>query len=111
MNTIAQRVRHLRAKWGMTQAMLAEATGIDRDKIAKIETGDRQIQPAEIGTLARTLRISAEALIAPAPQTHYRLTPGKTSSGEAMAWFDRCIDNSLFVRRVSRPRQVTRSEG
>lgn len=85
----------------MTQAMLAAETGIGRDKIAKIETGDRAIQQNEAGILARALRTSIEELMAPEPVTRYRMAGGRSSTGEAKAWFDRCIDNSLFVRRVA----------
>lgn len=101
MNATGQRVRHQRAKWGMTQAMLAVETGIDRDKIAKIETGARSIQQEEATVLARALRTTVEALMAPEPITRYRLTDDRPTTGEAKAWFDRCIDNSLFVRRVA----------
>ncbi len=38
---IADRIKRERIIWGMTQEDLAEATGLDRNKIAKIETGRR----------------------------------------------------------------------
>lgn len=101
MRDIATRIRDERVLWGMTQANLAEATGIDRDKIAKIETGVRQVSPPELVQFARVFEVTLDDLIRPEPrQIHFRVNLDKPATQQAIAWFERCMDNSQFVRRL-----------
>lgn len=88
--------------WGMTQEDLAEATGITRDKIAKIETGRREVDAKELGVLARVFSMPAEELLnGPRVVVYHRIEAGRPEADEARAWFAQCIDNSLFVRRIT----------
>ena len=97
MARAGDRIRHERAKWGYTQQQLAEMTGIDRDKIAKIERNYREIQAAEIEPLASALRLDVAALLAAPEPVKMRVNPERSATQRAIEWFERCVDNSLFV--------------
>jgi len=84
---------------GLTQEELAQKTGIDRDKLAKIETGDRKVQATEAMTLANALGMAPEALLRE-PCVRYRLNRAKPANQEAIRWFERRVESSLFARRT-----------
>lgn len=101
MRTLGERIRRERITWGMTQEDLAEATGIARDKIAKIETGRRQVDASELPLFARVFDLAVEDLVnEPRPVVYHRLDATRPETQEARTWFDECIDSSLFVRRL-----------
>ena len=101
VRTIGERITRERITWGMTQEDLADATGIARDKIAKIETGRRQVDTDELPVFARTFDLAVEELVAePRPVVYHRLDLTRPETQDARAWLDQCIDNSLFVRRL-----------
>ncbi len=97
MARTGDRIRHERAKWGYTQQQLAEMTGIDRDKIAKIELNRRDIQADEIEALASALRLDVTTLLARPERIKMRANAARPSTQKAIDWFERCVENSLFV--------------
>jgi len=98
---IADRLKRERIIWGMTQEDLAEATGIDRDKIAKIETGRRDVGADELPLFAGVFEVAVDDLLRDEQAVVYhRLDLNRPSTQEARAWLEECIDNSLFVRQV-----------
>ena len=104
MRTLSERVKRERVMWGMTQEDLAEATGIARDKIAKIETGRRDVDSDELAIFARTFQLTADELIQePKPVVYHRIDLARADTQDATRWMEDCIDNSLFVRRVVSP--------
>lgn len=100
MARAGDRIRHERAKWGYTQQRLAEMTGIDRDKIAKIERNHRDVQSDEIEPLASALRLDVAALLAAPEPVKMRVNPERPATQKAIEWFERCVDNSLFVESL-----------
>lgn len=101
MRSVGERIRDERVMWGMTQEDLAEATRIDRDKISKIETGDRQVKVDELATLAKVFELELDELLRDRePVVHHRIDMGRPETQEAQRWFEDCVDNSLFVRRL-----------
>ncbi|WET81870.1 XRE family transcriptional regulator [Amycolatopsis sp. QT-25] len=54
---VGERVRESRLAAGMSQAELASAVGLERTKIAKIESGGRQIDALELAKLAAALKV------------------------------------------------------
>jgi transcriptional regulator with XRE-family HTH domain len=102
MARLGQRVRYERAKWGYTQQQLADMTGIDRDKIAKIERNLRGIQADEMASLASALRLDLEALLAAPDHVKMRVNPDRPATQKAIEWFDQCVSNSIFVSSVGR---------
>lgn len=54
---MGERVRESRLAAGMSQAELANAVGLERTKIAKIESGGRQIDALELAKLASSLQV------------------------------------------------------
>ena len=99
---LGERVRYERAKWGYTQQQLADLTGIDRDKIAKIERDLRDIQASEIAPLASALRLDLDALLAAPNNVKMRVNPNGPATEKAIEWFERCVSNSLFVSSIGR---------
>lgn len=53
--TLGTRIAEARRDVGMTQARLAEATGIDRTAVSKIERGKRSVDAYELASLAGAL--------------------------------------------------------
>lgn len=101
VRTLGERIRRERITWGMTQEDLADGTGIARDKIAKIETGRRQVDASELPLFARVFDLAVEDLVnEPRPVVYHRLDATRPETQEARTWFDECIDSSLFVRRL-----------
>ena len=100
MARVGGRIKHERAKWGYTQQKLAEMTGIDRDKIAKIERDLREIQADEMEALASALRIDVATLVAEPERVKMRVNPERPSTQAAIEWFERCVDNSAFVESL-----------
>ncbi len=100
MARVGERIRYERAKWGYTQQQLADMTGIDRDKIAKIERNLREIQAAEITPLASALRIDLDELLAAPERVRMRVNPDRPSTQQAIEWFEHCVENSLFVAQL-----------
>ncbi len=98
MARAGDRIRHERAKWGYTQQELADLTGIDRDKIAKIERNHRDVQADEIEPLASALRLDVAALLAAPEAVKMRVNPNRPATQNAIEWFERCVDNSIFVQ-------------
>lgn len=101
VRTLGERIRRERITWGMTQEDLADAIGIARDKIAKIETGRRQVDAGELPLFARVFDLAVEDLVSePRPVVYHRLDATRPETQDARTWFDECIDSSLFVRRL-----------
>lgn len=94
-----ERIRHERAVWGWTQDDLAAATGIDRTKITRIETGDRDVKADELARFAEVLQVPMERLVE-RPSVNRRVRADAPVSAAAEEWFRRRVDNSLFVRRL-----------
>ena len=102
MARLGERVRYERAKWGYTQQQLADLTGIDRDKIAKIERNLRDIQADEMAPLASALRLDLDALLAAPDHVKMRVNRNRPATQKAIEWFERCVSNSLFVSAIGR---------
>lgn len=94
-----KRLRYERAVWGWTQDDLAAATGIDRTKITRIETGERDVKAGELAAFAAALQIPMERLV-DQPTVSRRVRQDAPVSIEAEEWFRRCVDNSMFVRQL-----------
>lgn len=60
-------IRARREQIGISQAELARRVGIDRQKMWKIETNRREIQPEEIPALQRELGLNLEQLLGQKP--------------------------------------------
>lgn len=101
---IGTRVRRRRTEWGYTQAEMALASGIDRTKIAKIETGERDVRIEEAMAIARMLDISAEELFRVPNPVRYRLEAETADTRRVDAWFDERIEYSLLVRDLAEAR-------
>lgn len=69
MLTIGERIKYCRQRRGLTQAQLAEFSGIHPVSIRKYETNKMQPQPAQIEKIARVLCVNLTAISAPHTQT------------------------------------------
>lgn len=101
---IGERVRELRRHADMTQQALAEASGVDRDKIAKIEIGARRANGTEVVYLAEALGATPGDLVSQEPiAVKYRGSGDLAApAGKAMErWFADYVDDSLFLDRTA----------
>lgn len=63
MNEIGARIREVRMEKGMTQAQLAEQSGLCRSYIMSIEAGQRNPTVKTVAAIAEALGISVKDLI------------------------------------------------
>ncbi len=61
----ADRLRALRQEAGLTQQKLADAAGLQREAIARLELGTRQPTWATVQAIAKALGVSCEAFTEP----------------------------------------------
>lgn len=76
MLTIGERIKYCRQRRGLTQAQLAEFSGIHPVSIRKYETNKMRPQPAQIEKIARVLCVNLTAISAPHTQTIQLKTVG-----------------------------------
>lgn len=67
-DAIGERVRQARLSLGLSQSDLAQAVGLDRTMIAKIELGKRRLNAIELVRLSSKLGVSLDYLIQPQPR-------------------------------------------
>ena len=60
---VGKRVREARRRSGLDAMIVAEAVGLTRDKLSKIEHGRRRVAPRELPALARALNVSMASLL------------------------------------------------
>jgi uncharacterized protein len=65
--SLGHRVDEARRASGLTQAALAEAIGIDRTAISKIESGSRKLSSTELARIARVLDRPVEWFVTSSP--------------------------------------------
>lgn len=60
---LGQAVREVRKAQGMSQEALADAAGIDRSHMGKIERGERNVSVLNIARVAKALNVSVAYLM------------------------------------------------
>ncbi|WP_299035927.1 XRE family transcriptional regulator [uncultured Pseudokineococcus sp.] len=64
---VGERVREARLAAGVTQKHLADALGVDRTAVLKVESGDRRLSALEAAVVAEELRVPLTLLVSPRP--------------------------------------------
>lgn len=103
MATIGEQVRARRAELGITQQQLADASGIERYNIGKIEIGARDVSATEVAFLADALNVAPAALL---PQVADRVMfrhrqPESESAKQAIVWFEQYVSDSARLRSIA----------
>jgi transcriptional regulator with XRE-family HTH domain/Zn-dependent peptidase ImmA (M78 family) len=114
---VGRRVRAARKRAGLEAAQVAEAVGLSRDKLSKIESGRRRVSPRELPALAHALRVSMSSLLGAAEATRpalalaHRVAAGapETASSTARARAVELLEaEDRLERRVALvPRQLS----
>ncbi|GAA4958623.1 XRE family transcriptional regulator [Streptomonospora halophila] len=65
---IGERVRVGRAAAGLSQQALADAIGLERSMVSKLEKGDRRVDAVELTRIARALHWPLSSFLDPAPE-------------------------------------------
>jgi transcriptional regulator with XRE-family HTH domain len=103
---VDNRVRELRRGLGLKQRELEERTGIERSKLSRIETNDRNITGTEALFLAEALAVSPEDLYVGAHRTQVVRYRGGSEMPERAKrtadWFRHFVDDASFVDRTAR---------
>lgn len=96
-------LREARKAAGLTQQALADRSGIERDKIAKIETDVRRLTGTEAIYLADAIGISADQLLGRRePTIQYRAADEHSAQVREIAdWFRRFVEDALFLDRTA----------
>ena len=103
MHNIADKIRQERDRREWTQQQLADATGIDRDKIGKIETGVRKVNSTELVLISQAFQTPVQDLLRPAAPVMMRRGNAATPAAEAaIARFNRYVEDSLLTRGLER---------
>ncbi len=63
MKANGQAIQAIRERSGLTKTQLADAAGIDRTHLHRIETGERNGTPAQITAVAGALKVPLTAII------------------------------------------------
>jgi transcriptional regulator with XRE-family HTH domain len=104
MQDLGERLRALRDARRLTQQQLADRSGIEREKIAKIETGTRRMTGTEVIYLAESLDVQPHDLIGVERGRSYYRGSGNLNASEAQAmsiWFEEYIEDALFLDRTA----------
>jgi transcriptional regulator with XRE-family HTH domain len=103
VNDIAERIRRERDRRDWTQQQLADATGIDRDKIGKIETGTRKVNSTELVLISQAFQMPMQDLLRPvAPVVMRRGNITSPIAEAAVERFNRYVEDSLLTRGLDR---------
>jgi transcriptional regulator with XRE-family HTH domain len=102
MIDFGKRLKQERLLWGMTQGDLAEQTGLDRSAVSRLENGERKPQARELTAFAKLFQTTVDDLLgtANAGSVRCRVNSDSPSIKQAIEWFERCVDNSLFVHSL-----------
>lgn len=68
LEMVGAQVRHLRKKRGLTQLALAQAIGIDRNSLARIERGEQNLTVTTLAQIAAGLDAGLVELVQFAPR-------------------------------------------
>jgi len=104
MADIGKRIKELRTERGMTQQQLADASGLPRHKIGKVETGERAVAATEIASIADALGVSSSAVVRPVGSgvLFRNGAPKDPESIEAVRFFEEYVRNSRAIRIIKR---------
>ena len=83
---LGERIRQLRLARGLDQASLSKLIQLDRSKISRIETGERQVTALELMRIARALQVSMPDLmtvIPPSVKAARQLLADEASASDA----------------------------
>lgn len=98
--TIGQRIAEERDALGMSQTLLARLAELDRDKLNKVEHGRRNVTADESARIARVLGVSTDHLTGVASPTYFRDRLNSPEADEAVAIFERYIENWQILERL-----------
>jgi len=79
---VGDRIRAARTAAGISQTRLAEAVGLDRTMVVKIEAGTRRIDALELVRIASALDVPLTHFVGPQPPVLSRRTVGLTEDTE-----------------------------
>jgi transcriptional regulator with XRE-family HTH domain len=100
VSDFGKRLKAERVLWGMTQMDLAAETGIAREKISRIENDERKATGEDLQVFARVFQTTVDSLLGPTASIRCRVNQNEPTTKAAIAWFERCVDNSLFIRSL-----------
>lgn len=101
--TDGDRLRQARLERHLTQQALADLSGIERDKLAKIETGGRRMTGTEAVFLAEALEMATDDLLGRTrAMVQYRLSADANDPivAQTVDWFREFVEDDLFLARA-----------
>lgn len=104
---LAERIRHLRHRAGLTQARLASESGISRIAISMIETGRQSVSPGMMDRLAHALGVSPQVLT---NQIRSRLERERLEPLRQRLTLDISPDFDEALKDLSKQKSTSRSE-
>jgi transcriptional regulator with XRE-family HTH domain len=99
------RLRETRKSQDLTQQELAFRSGINREKIAKIETGTRRMSATDAAYLSLALGVRTDDLVGrPGPRARFRLSdPAQETQAQVVAeWFEDYVKDVFFLDRSAK---------
>lgn len=98
---MAAHIRELRKARGLRQQDLADALGLDKSQVTKIENNTRGLAVQELGALARLLEVGVdELLFDDAVEEVFLRAEPDADVGAARELADALIEDMLYVRAL-----------
>jgi transcriptional regulator with XRE-family HTH domain len=95
---IASYIRDARKRAGVTQADVADALGVDKSAVSRLERGERGIAVGELARVARLIGVSVdELLFEELPEEVLLRAEDDQHATEATALTDELIEDFLYV--------------
>jgi transcriptional regulator with XRE-family HTH domain len=95
---IAAYIREARKDANFTQTEIADALGLDRSAVSRIESGERGLAVGELAALARLLGVTVDAILFEEVEEEILLRADDDQhTAAAAAMTDELIDDFLYV--------------
>jgi transcriptional regulator with XRE-family HTH domain len=100
---IAQRVREIREQRGLTQVEVAEALGLDKASMSRLESGARGMSTGELVSLARLFGVRVDDLVCAEEQAFaLRASCSAEDVDDALKLFNEVIEDYFTAEALAR---------
>jgi transcriptional regulator with XRE-family HTH domain len=100
---LAQRVREIREERGLKQGAVADALGIDKASMSRLETGERGMSTGELVSLAALFGVRVDDLVcADEPACALRASCADDAVEAALECFDEVIEDYFTAEALAR---------
>lgn len=107
MSKIADRLREIRDRQGLSQEKLADILGITRPAVSELERGARRLSAEELSRLAKALSISADYILGLVDLPEVTLEYDALAEEELVSYGEAREDAELIMRQPKQPARIS----